>query len=170
MELHDIERRCIVQRKSILPVAAIAVLMVSVLAANAQMHQHWGGTPAQGSVSCPHFDPANKVSLDGIVESVNIERGQGAPAFTLTQSDGKKLTIIASPYWALVNADYKIAKGDRMLVLAYQSLQYENIYVAAELRNQTNGTTLTLRDETGAAVGGSGGMCGACPFGHRGGF
>jgi len=159
-----------VSRKSVFYLSAIAVLMVPVLAATAQMHQRWGGSPTQGNAFCPNLDPANKVSLDGIVESVNMERGQGAPSFALVQSNGKKVTIIAGPYWALVNANYKIAQGDRMSVLAYPSVQYENIYVAAELRNQTNGMVLTLRDENGTAAGGRGGMCGACPMGRPGGF
>ena len=157
-------------RKSVLYLSAIAVLLVPVFAVTAQMHQHWSGTQTQGNAACSRFDLANKVTLEGAVETVNIERGQGSPSFTLVQSGGKKVTVIAGPYWALVNANYKIAQGDRMLVQAYQSLQYENIYVAAELTNQTNGMVLTLRDATGNPVGGRGGRCGACAFGHPGGF
>ena len=157
-------------RKSVLYLSAIAVLVVPVFAVTAQMHQHWSGSQTQGNASCPHFDLANKVTLEGVVDTVNMERGQGAPSFTLVQSGDKKVTVIASPYWALVNANYKIGQGDRMLVVAYQSLQYENIYVASQLTNQGNGMTLTLRDATGTLVGGRGGRCGACPFGHPGGF
>jgi hypothetical protein len=164
------ERRSIVSKKSVFYLSAAAILLIPMLAATAQMHQHWGGSPLDANAFCPNFDLANKVSLDGTVESVNMERGRGIPTFSLVRSDGKKVTIIASPYWALVNANYKIDQGDRMSVLAYPSVRYENIYVAAELRNQTNGMVLTLRDDNGAAAGGRGGMCGACPMGRPGGF
>jgi hypothetical protein len=126
------------------------------------MPQHWTqGTvphPAQGmgTPQCHiQLDLARKTSLEGFVESVNLERGMGTPSFVIPAS-GKKVTIIVSPYWALANALFEIRVGDNMSVLAFPSLQYENTYVAAELKNLTTGKVLTLRDDYGMPAGGIG--------------
>jgi len=131
----------------------------------AQQRGYQFGRPGYANGICPgaaNLDLANKVELEGTVESVNMGPGRGFPTFTLVQSDGKKATIVASPFRALVDAGFKIAIGDRMGVLAYPSLKYQDTFIAAELKNLTNGTVITLRDASGVPVAGRGGRCGNC--------
>ncbi len=138
-----------------------AIVLAAGLFAGAQGRQQ--GYGSRQCISCQtNFDPASAVSLEGIVESVNMGPGQGLPTFTLNRSDNTKAIIIASPFRVLLSANYKIALGDHMQVLAFPSLNYENTYVAAELKNLTNGTILTLRDATGTPVAGSEGVCCGC--------
>jgi len=159
-------------KKSLIIVAAGALVLALSLVAVAQNQQQKHGVGPQGYAPHLNIDPANRVLLEGIVESVNIGRGQGFPSFTLMQADGRKATVVASPFWALLDANFKIALGDSMSVLAYPSLRYTDTYIAAELKNLTNGTILTLRDANGVPVGGRGGrgMCAACPCGNTGNF
>ncbi len=151
-------------------VSVISLLMLaSVLAggALAQMQQRgrqFGG-PGWGNCACTgsgNFDLANKATIEGTVESVHMGPGQGFPTFTLVQADGKKSTIVASPYRALADAEFKIAIGDRMSVVAFPSLQYEGTFLATELKNLTNNTVLKLRDESGVPVGAPQGSRGYC--------
>ncbi len=153
----------------VLALVLLSLVLVLSLPATAQMRQHNRGLGAQGNMVHPNIDPANKVTLDGTVESINMGPGQGFPSFTLVLSDGKRVTVVASPYRALLSANFKIAIGDHMLVLGFPSLQYQDTYLAAELKNLTNGTTITLRDASGTPVVGQGGpgQCGVCPFGPR---
>jgi len=159
-------------KKSLIIVAAGAIVLALSLVALAQNQQDNRGFGSQGYVTHPNMDPANRVLLEGIVEGVNIGRGQGFPSFTLAQSDGRKATVVASPLWVLLDANFKIALGDNMSVLAYPPLQYKDTYVAAELKNLTNGAIIILRDSNGVPVGGRGGrgMCAACPCGNIGNF
>ena len=122
---------------------------------------HSGGVPGQGACA-GSLDPANLVALEGIVEAVQLERGRGNPGFTMT-ADGKKVTIITSPYRALLDADYKIKIGDKMNVVAYRLAQPPDTYIAAELKNLTSGTVLTLRDAGGLPITNRRG-CGNCPM------
>ncbi len=160
-------------KRSITLFSTLAAVLVLSLVATAQMPHYGRGAGAQANCPQPGIDLANKVSLEGTVESVNMGPGQGFPSFILVLSDGKKATILSSPYRALMNANYSIRANDRMSVLAYPSLQVNDTYVAAELKNLTTGTVLTLRDENGLPVvgthGGSG-MCGLCPHANPGGF
>ncbi len=158
-------------RKMFLTLGAAAIAVALAITAIAQTHPYGRGIGMGGPA--PHFnlDLANKTSIEGTVDGLHMGRGMGHPSFTLLQGDGKTVTIVASPYSALLEANFKIALGDRMSVLAYPTLQYPATYVAAELKNLTNGTVLTLRDAAGAPIGGHGtncGMCGNCPFGGQG--
>ncbi len=115
------------------------------------------------------LDLANKTSLEGTVQSVSMGLNQGFPHFTMALKDGKTVTIVASPFRTLLDSKFKIAIDDRMSVLAFPSLMHEGAYVAAELKNLTNGTILTLRDAQGLPVDCSGctgsSSCEMCP--HR---
>ncbi len=147
----------------------LAVILLSVISNNAPAQQCWhqGGMhhgwqsstaqQAQGMVPYCHLqlDIAGKTSLDGTVESVSVAPGQGMPSFVITTGD-QKATVIASPYWTLVNANFEIRVGDKMSVLAFPSLQVKDTFVAAELKNLTTGKSLILRDEYGMPMGGFG--------------
>jgi hypothetical protein len=93
--------------------------------------------------------PANIVTIEGIVESVEMGISQEFPTFTLALPGDGKVTVVTGPYYILLDKGFEIRVGDRMAVKAFRSLWYENTYVAVELSNLTTGETLVLRDETG---------------------
>ena len=121
---------------------------------------HAGGAPGQGTIS--HLDLAAKTVLEGVVDGISMGRGQGTPSFTMV-ANGKKVVIVASPFRALLDADYKISIGDRMNVTAYPFREVQDTLAAAELRNLTTGAILTLRDENGVPIMADG-YCGNCPY------
>jgi hypothetical protein len=102
----------------------------------------------------PQLDLAGKTSFDGKVESVNMGPQQGFPNITLIRGDGKTVLVVAAPFRALLDAQFKMAVGDALAVVAYPSKVHENAYVAAEINNLTNKTSIVLRDENGIPLGG----------------
>jgi len=121
---------------------------------------HAGGGPGHGAY-LSHLNLSGKIALEGVVDSISMERGKGSPSFTMV-ADGKKVTIVTGPYRALLDADYKISLGDRMNVLAFPFVQLQDTFAAAELKNLSTGATLTLRDDSGIPTGGRG-CCADCP-------
>ncbi len=134
---------------------------VGVMAQGKGSNQGMRGMHRCTGTGQPQFDFTNKASLEGAVQSVNMGLHQGFPNFTMLLDNGKTVTIVTSPFRTLLDAKYKIALNDRMSVLAYPSLVQAGTYVAAELKNLTNGTVLTLRDDQGVPVGATG--CAGCP-------
>ncbi len=114
------------------------------------VRSHAGGGPGQGA-RLSHLDLSVKVILEGVVDGVNMAPGQGFPSFTMTL-DGKKVTIVTSPYRLLLDANYTISVGNRMKVTAYPFIQTPDTYAAAELNNLTTSAILTLRDDSGVPV------------------
>ena len=111
------------------------------------------GGPGMGDCEiCTNLDIKARKTLAGIVQSVEMETGRGMPSFTLSV-DGKPVVIIASPFWALQQADFKISAGDSLSVVAYPSLQQEGTFVAAEIINASTQKSLKLRDENGIPTG-----------------
>jgi hypothetical protein len=111
------------------------------------------GGPGMGDCAiCTNLDIKAKKTLAGIVQSVEMGSGLGMPGFTLSVA-GKAVVIIASPFWALQQADFKISAGDSLSVVAYPSLQQEGCYVAAEIINATTQKSIKLRDENGIPLG-----------------
>ena len=155
--------------RKLLVVSGVVILMaVLSISAVAQRWQN-GGAMGQGFGAGMHacaaqLDLANKATLEGIVKSVNMGPGQGFPTFALSQADGKDVIVVASPFRALTDANFKISIGDRMSVSAFPSLQYKDAFVAAELNNLSNGTSIVLRDAAGLPIGTAGGMRGNCPY------
>ena len=147
------------------------IMLMSVLSISA-FAQRWqnGGAMGQGRFGAGNhacaaqLDLANKVTLDGTVKSVSMGPGQGFPSFVLTQADGKDATVVASPFRALVGANFKISIGDRVSVGAFPSLQYKDAFVAAEISNMSNGGSIVLRGATGVPAVTPGGRRGNCPF------
>jgi hypothetical protein len=86
---------------------------------------------------------------------------------------GGEVIVVTAPFRAVLNANYKIEIGDTISVIAFQSAQDEDMFVAAELNN--GGKILTLRDASGVPAAGPGrgngyggagrgnGNCGNCP-------
>jgi hypothetical protein len=97
---------------------------------------------------CANLDLKAKTTLEGTVQTVNMAAGQGFPNFTL-QVGSNTFTLMAGPFWALQQADFKISQGDRLSVEAYPSLQHQNTWVAATIQNLTTQKSIRLRDENG---------------------
>jgi hypothetical protein len=154
-------------RKLLVVFGATILMGLLSISAVAQRWQNGGGKGegrGAGVRACAgQIDPAKKVTLEGTVKGVNMGPGQGFPSFTLAQADGKEVTVVTSPFWVLADANYKIAIADQMTAGAFPSLQYKDTYVAAELTNLTNGTSIVLRDASGVPVGMGAGRCGNCP-------
>jgi hypothetical protein len=111
------------------------------------------GGPGMGDCEiCTNLDIKARKTLAGIVQSVAMGPGLGMPSFTLSV-DGKAVVIIAGPFWALQQADFKITAGDSLSIVAYPSLQQEGAYVAAEIINASTQKSLKLRDENGIPLG-----------------
>jgi hypothetical protein len=132
------------------------------------MHGMMGGgggmMRGMGGMGCS-FDFSKTVSLDGTVDSVAMAQGQGFPHFVLVLADGTKVTIVTAPFRAVLDANYTIAKGNQMSVVAFPSTQSDT-FRAAVLTNASNGNAvLNLRDASGAPVtaGRGNGTCGNCP-------
>ena len=106
-----------------------------------------------------NVDFSARMTMSGTVESVDMALGQGFPTFTIV-SGGRTATILASPYQALVRANFKVADGDRITVVGYPILNAPDTYLAAELQIGEN--VLKLRDENGMPLlsGGRGPMRG----------
>jgi hypothetical protein len=119
----------------------------------------WGPGRAGMGGYCggPNMNPANIVSLEGTVKSVDMALGERFPSFVLARADGSEVTIMAGPYRLLLENNFVINVGDYMTVRAYPSLWYKDTYVAIELKNPATGATITLRDEYGVPIGTPGG-------------
>ncbi len=160
-------RNSIIVTLAVIMLGALSVSAIAQQFGHCGMMQHRGqgmmAYQAQGvSPQCRmQLDLAGKTALDGTVESVSMGPGQGMPSFVIQTVDNKKATIIASPYWTLVNAQFEISVGNRISVLAFPSLSFQGTYVAAELKNLTTGKSLALRDDNGIPVGGIGPRHGA---------
>ena len=111
-----------------------------------------GGLGTGDCEICTNLDTNARITLAGIVQSVGVESGWGMPSFTLSVG-GKPVVIIASPFWALQQADFKISAGDSLSVVAYPSLHQEGTYVAAEIMNAGTQKSIKLRDENGIPTG-----------------
>ena len=124
------------------------------------------GGPGTGERPCggigPQLDLANGRTFDGTVIDVEMEPGKGLPTFTLDTGKGERVTILASPYRALVDAGFTITSGDEVSVVAYPSANHDDAYVAAKITNLTTRKELVLRDDKGLPAGGFGRAAGGC--------
>jgi hypothetical protein len=104
-----------------------------------------------GQGAACRIDVAGKGTFSGTVNAVNMGFAQGFPNFTLSTADGN-VTIVTSPFRAVVDSGFKIAAGQNLSVAAFPSAQHETAWVAAELTDSATGATLTLRDAQGVPV------------------
>ncbi len=105
-------------------------------------------TAMAACADCANLDLKAKTTLTGTVLAVDMAAGQGNPNFTL-QVGGNSLTVMAGPFWAIQQADFKISQGDQLSVEAYPSLQHQNSWVAAAIQNLSTQKSIQLRDEYG---------------------
>ncbi len=116
-----------------------------------------GGRAGYGAPPCaawgPQLDLANGRTFDGTVVDVDMDLGKGLPLFTLDTGKGQTVTIVASPYRALVDAGFTVSPGDQVSVEAYPSAIHRDAYVAARITNLTTDRQLVLRDDKGFPTG-----------------
>lgn len=91
-------------------------------------------------------------TFNGTVGSVTVGLGQGSPRVTL--EDGTVFTV--GPYRVWRNSDFSVAAGDHISVVAFPCAADSDRWVAMRIDNQTNGTSIILRDDSGIPVGGRG--------------
>lgn len=84
----------------------------------------------------------------GTVVSFNATAGTMHP--TLLVSDGSVQKAFAlGPFWYLAESKFAAAAGDRVTVVSLSCTQCTTGDVVISVANQTNGTTVTLRDAAG---------------------
>jgi hypothetical protein len=112
-----------------------------------------GGGGMMGGIMGCSFDFSQAISMEGTVESVAMAQGQGFPHFVLLLADGTRVTVVTAPFRTVLDANYAIAVANHMFVLAFQSTQNKEVFVAAKLTNgSNNNAVLTLRNASGAPV------------------
>jgi hypothetical protein len=158
----DLKRRLTVLRKMHIIFGAVALAAIFSLGAIAQTRECGCGQQggAIGNGICANLDLTKQVALEGKVVGLHMGRGMGFSSFTLQTGNGP-VTVVASPYRILLDANYTIKEGDQMSVVAYSSTNNADTYAAAALKNLTSGKEITLRNDSGMpAVGGMRGMGG----------
>lgn len=163
-------------KRLLLVLGLVALLAVFTLAADQPLQSRGGMMRGMGGMGGCNFDFSKTVSLVGTVESIVMAQGQGFPHVVLVLADGTRATVVTAPFRAVLDANYEIANGDQMSIVAFKSTQNKDMFVAAELTNLSNeNAVLTLRDASGAPVAGNGrgngrgcagcgnGTCGNCP-------
>jgi len=137
-------------RKTSVLVIGVLMLLASTAVAQGRMGRGWGMRGPGFCVNGPvDLDIANKAVFEGIVTSVDIERGRGYPTFTLNEN----ITIVASPFWQFMQSGFEIAKGQQLRVAAFPCLSKANTYVAAEVTDIRSNQTIKLRTDNGVPVG-----------------
>ncbi len=91
-----------------------------------------------------NLDPSALTVMEGTVQNVDMAFGRGLPNFTLSTAGGN-VTVVASPFRALRDANFTISAGDRLLVRGFTCLQYGNAFAAVEIQNVTTGAVVRLR-------------------------
>jgi hypothetical protein len=163
-------------KRLMLALGSVALLAVFSLAADQPLQSGGRMMLGMGSRRSCNYDFSKTVSLVGTVESIAMAQGQGFPHFVLALADGTRVTVVTAPFRAVLDANYEIANGDQMSVVAFKATQNKDMFVAAELTNLSHeNAVLTLRDASGAPVAGNGrgngrgcagrgnGTCGNCP-------
>lgn len=102
-----------------------------------------------GNGSGPGADPSQSLDLNGIVLTVSGGAGSGLPMLTVDDAVLGPLDVALGPVWFLQEAEFSVAEGDTVRILAYACPTCAASVVAAWVDNLTNGTTIDLRDEDG---------------------
>ncbi len=137
-------------------VTLAAILSIGAIAQSMPCGNGPGGP--MGSGVCANLDLTKQATFVGTVVGLHMGRGMGFPSFGLRLNDNKVVTIVAGPYRVLLAANYKIAEGDVMSVLAYPSTNSTDTYIAAQLTNSSG--SINLRDANGVPAGSNSGMMG----------
>jgi hypothetical protein len=105
------------------------------------------------------IDTAHPVVVAGTVVGFNAAAGEGTPTLVVKAS-GEEKTFVLGPYWYLAEKGFKANAGDSVEVKGYPCTGCANGLATAEVKNLTQGVSLSLRDEKGLPLwtkGGSGG-------------
>jgi hypothetical protein len=99
--------------------------------------------------SGPLVDTAKVVVVEGAVQEFSAGFGQGVPALVVADAAHDLYTFILGPFWYLREQQFVAAPGDLVTVTAYACNLCEVGLAVAKVVNDTQGVTLTLRDENG---------------------
>jgi hypothetical protein len=111
-----------------------------------------GGPRADGP--CP-FSPnaQDVVVLSGSVTEISgMAAGERFPSVQLITGE----TVMVGPYRALADSGFKMAPGDELVIRAFPSARVSGAFVALSIENQSNGTSMVLRNDDGFPRGGRG--------------
>lgn len=102
-----------------------------------------------GNGSGPGADPSQPLDISGIVLTVSGGAGSGLPMLTVDDANLGPIDVALGPVWFLQAAEFSVAEGDTVQILAYTCPTCAASVVAAWVDNMTNGTTIDLRNEDG---------------------
>ncbi len=94
-------------------------------------------------------DPYDSIEVSGPVLAVTGGSGSGLPMITVDDELVGPIDIGLGPIWFLQAGDFSVAVDDRVSLLAYACPICAVSYVAAWVVNDSNGTSIDLRDEDG---------------------
>lgn len=93
----------------------------------------------------PGLNMTRLQTVTGTVSAVRLAYGAEYPTVTVQQ-----VTIKTAPVWYFLNHDFELKAGDVVRIVAAASRGGRDSYLhAIEISNNTTGTTLRLRDDTG---------------------
>lgn len=114
-----------------------------------QNRGHGGGQPGAGQGSPSGLDLAAMTEVHGAVTTVSFALGQRRSSFTLQATDGPVYTVTVGPLWYLAANEFTLRSGDVASVVMAPSLTNPGEWVAFQIRDETTGATIVLRDEEG---------------------
>jgi hypothetical protein len=107
--------------------------------------------------------PPSLKMLKGVVDKVEMTRGQGPAIFLLKEKNGNSVQVQLGPVRFLIQKGFNLSAQDEIEVRGLEMVRGEsNIFVAAEIKNLTRDQNLRLRDEQFRPLWRGG------PFGRRG--
>jgi hypothetical protein len=102
-----------------------------------------------GNGSGSGADPFETYNFSGTVAAINSGSGSGMPMITVDDASQGQVDIALGPVWFLQAAGFSAADDDSVEVLAFGCATCAAPYVAAWVVNNTNGTSVDLRDADG---------------------
>ncbi len=126
-------------------------LLISVLLAPAAVSAAQGGN--QNRLMTQASTPASVVDMQGVVESITMEFGQGTPSFSLSVPGHDPVTIYVGSYRAWTQTNFELKTGMSVTVRAFQSATHPDGYVATQITDNTSGATVQLVNPAGGAPG-----------------
>ncbi len=103
---------------------------------------------AQDSVPSAVDKPPSLKMRKGVVDKVEMMRGQGPAIFLLKEKNGNSVPVQLGPIRFLIQKGFNLSARDEIEVRGLEMVRDEtNIFVAAEIKNLTQNQNLRLRDE-----------------------
>jgi len=126
-------------------------LMILGFAATVQAFAAQGGS-RNGSMTQAAVS-ATLVDLQGVVDSITMGFGQGAPSFALSIPGRGLVTVYVGPYRAWAETNFELKIGMPVTVRAFQSAPHPDGFVAAEIKDNASGAAVQLLGPGGRGPG-----------------